>query len=365
MLGREPHMYSGLAHYSAELVPAVMAAAILGTEWLAYRCAPRWRIPPRLTVTAASLYLLAMSVANTHANGFGPFTAGFDYPPVTTHEQIGQRLLARVPPTASVSASDMLDPHLSDRPYIYLFPYYQHVPSPHGAHGHPTDYVILDTSTSIFPLQTSQEVVQRIENMLHDRNNPYSIVAAEDGYVLLKRGRQGGHTLPASFYTFMLPAHPTIGHPLQVDYGDSLQMIGYDIERREQVNLRAPDVILTTYWRVTRPLAQRLSFGFFLTNADGAIDWSQANQQMDQMALDWRPTNTWKPGQIVRVSTTQMGVYTTTPGAIDVDVMVIRQGGSWAAADQRIAPIVRAAPRPLEVVDRGTILKLTSLPVPF
>jgi uncharacterized membrane protein len=48
LLSYEPHMYGGLAHYSAELVPVMMVAAILGVEWLSRAVAPRLRIsgPP-------------------------------------------------------------------------------------------------------------------------------------------------------------------------------------------------------------------------------------------------------------------------------------------------------------------------------
>lgn len=370
LLSREPHMYSGVAHYSAELAPAVVVAALLGVQWLAYRLGPRLRLPSRFVITGAALYLLAMSLANTQANGFGPFTAGYLYPQVTEHERIGHRLLALIPPGASVAAGDMLDPHLSDRADIFLYPWYTHTPSLGGGHGHPTDYIFLDMTTGVFPLATPALLVQQVRYLLNDPTDPYSVVEAQDGYLLLKHGRAGPHSRPRSFYSFMLPAQPRISHPLVVDYGPSLRMLGYDVERAENVNLRAPDVIVTTYWRVTRPLGEKLSIGVILSNADGAISFaspnpiSQANP-IDQMALDWLPTSDWQPGQIVRVRSLPLTVYTLTPGAIDLDLVVVHQGGDVGAWGQRIQPIVRDAPQPLEVVEGATLLKLASMPVPF
>ena len=37
LFSNDVHMYSGLGHYPAELVPLVIGAAILGTAWLARR----------------------------------------------------------------------------------------------------------------------------------------------------------------------------------------------------------------------------------------------------------------------------------------------------------------------------------------
>ncbi len=366
MVSSDVHMFSGLAHYSAELVPGVVVAALLGTRWLAFSVGPRLHVRPQLVVTATSLYLLVMSANNTRLNGFGPLTAGFSYPAITAHDRTVQKILAMIPPTASVSAQDQLNPHLSDRADIYLFPDWQHLPGPFGREA---DYVVLDVTTNTFPMPPSV-LVHNVRNMLADPKNPYGIVAASDGVLLLKRGYDGPHTLPPAFFSYMLPQKPTISHPLQVDYvlgsqsnAPVLQMLGYDIERREQVNLRAPDVVVTSYWRVTRrlPKNENLQLGFLLTNADGAINTLPG----DQMAIDLRPTSTWAPGDIVRVTSQQIPISTWTPGTIDVDMIVYNQGSDWTRYDQRIAPIVRDAPQPLEVVEQDTMINLTTLPVPF
>ena len=55
MLSYEPHMYGGLAHYNAELVPVLVVSAILGTEWLCATVAPRLRIRPSWAVAACCL----------------------------------------------------------------------------------------------------------------------------------------------------------------------------------------------------------------------------------------------------------------------------------------------------------------------
>lgn len=365
LVSGEPHMYSGLAHYSAELVPALVVSAILGTEWLAYHLAPAVRLRPAVVVPVLSAYLVTMSITNTQANGFGPGSAGFFFPPVTAHERLGHRLLALIPPSASVAAQDQLDPHLSDRADVYLFPDWNHLP---GVFGRQADYIFLDVTTDTFPI-TPAKLVQDVNYLLRDPAHPYGIVAAEDGYLLLKKGRRGAHVLlPTSpFFSFMEPRAPTIQHPLIIDYGPTVQMLGYDLVRREQVNLRASDVVLTTYWRVTRPLTERLSLGFFLSNADGAITYqADLNQKAtDQMALDWLPTSRWQPGQIIRITTEPMTIATVTPGTIDVDMIVVHQGGDVATPRWRLSPLVRQAPTPLETVEDNTMVKLTTIAVPF
>ena len=143
MLSYEPHMTGGLAHYSAELVPTLIVAAILGTRQLTRRLAPILHRSPATLTAAASLYLLVAALTNQRANGFTPIAASFTYPAVTAHDSLLAQILSRIPPDAAVSAQDTLNAHLSDRARVYLFP-----DTDNGR----VQYIALDATQSIGPL---------------------------------------------------------------------------------------------------------------------------------------------------------------------------------------------------------------------
>src|SRR5205823_2228052 len=120
LFSNDVHMYSGLGHYSAELVPFVIGAAIVGTAWLAQqgarvigrsRGAFRARTPGVIT-TAACFWLLVASVANQRVNGFTPLYEGFALPQATYHDQVGYHILDMIPRDAAVAAGDYLNDHL-------------------------------------------------------------------------------------------------------------------------------------------------------------------------------------------------------------------------------------------------------------
>jgi hypothetical protein len=117
--------------------------------------------------------------------------------------------------------------------------------------------------------------------------------------------------LPAAFYTFALQAHPAIQYPVRVRATDGLEMLGYTITRRETVNLRMPDVVLTTYWRADRPVPAETSLPSAVTNEQGDFHTLYGE---NAAALDWYPTALWKPGQVVAVTTVNMGIAATLPG---------------------------------------------------
>lgn len=352
LLSNDIHMYSGLGHYPAEFMPVLLTSAILGTAWLAHRVAPRRRIPPAAVTALACLWLIAASVANQRVNGFTPLYEGFSLPPRTAHAQLGHRIAAMIPPDAAVSAGDFMNPLLSNRKNIYLFPDVGDA-----------QYAVVDVSRDNFPLSPGQEM-SWVKSLL--AGGQWGVVYASDGYALLEKRRFNPALptrLPPPFYSFALPASPpTIGHPMLVRFGPSVELLGYDLERAEQVNLRQADIILTTYWQVTAPLTAPITPVVYLTNGSGAIDV----QATDDPALDWLPTTAWPVGRIAVVKTVSLTVATNENGTIDIDLAVY-QPGSYdvlADADHRYRPVVLDAPGhvPMEVVDRGTILKLAHVP---
>jgi hypothetical protein len=273
-----------------------------------------------------------------------------------------------IPPDAAVSADDYLDDHLSDRRDIFLFP-----------DSNDAQYTVVDVSRDNFPLNPSSEM-GIVQGMLS--SGAWGIVHAEDGYILMERRQANplhpgmGYdaslptALPAPFYTFVQPASlPKIAHPMVVDFGPSLQLLGYDVERREQVNLRQPDVLLTTYWRLTAPVTTPITPVVYLTNGAGAIDVMAT----DHPGTDWLPITHWPVGATMAVTTIPLTVFTNENGKVDIDLAVYKpetcaaykptQCDLLTDTVHRYLPNVRSTPGnvPLEVVAQGTILKLAQV----
>ncbi len=377
MLSYEPHMISGVAHYSAELVPVLVVASILGVEWLATRVAPRLRIPPVTVVVACSAYVLAAAVFNQHDNGFSPLAKSFAYPSITAHDKIVEQILAMIPANASVSAQDNLDAHLSDREQIYLFP---------DTDSGRVQYIALDaTQPTGSVMRVCDLAVQVIgNNAACDvaagpatpssipnadsynrnaflRNGKWTIVAANDGMLLLTKHLKGGPlvtTLPPQFWTFMEPPATSVpsGPPI-AQLGDYLQLQAFRLSRTEIVNLRNPDVLVTTWWKVLKPLPQRSRLIHYLTDYRGALQVFSDDQQ----ATDWQVLSQWQVGRVYKVLSYQLSVYTAKSGKIDVDVGLTDNDHRYQVVGFNEPVTVLNAETGVLAVGGGRVLKLASI----
>ncbi len=214
LLSTHPPQYSGLFQYNAVLLPYLMAAAISGTAAL-YRARKRVearvstavlpqgsarlarhgmralhmirsismlrdvvlrRIPlrPQWIGPLVIVWLIAFSCWNIAATSTGiePFWEAGSHP--NPQQAQIDALLARVPPTASVAATDTLNPHLSDRYALYLLP---------DPQAYAADYVAIDLSDAAPVNQLADQ--QIYEAMLGSRS--YRIIGAAGQVVLLQR----------------------------------------------------------------------------------------------------------------------------------------------------------------------------------
>jgi uncharacterized membrane protein len=208
LLSSTPNMYSGDFQYNAEIVPILVFASIEAVVLIVW--VVRWllagpyveresqqaestsqpaparlrTLSPAFLVQAGVLALIAcyilVSVFNstTQYNVYSamPYARGFYWPYVTTHNRQASQFLAQIPDDASVSTQTALVPHLSERQYIYLFPY---------AVGH-ADYILLDTTGYVYPFKDYDDYAVSAKGIL--QNGDYGIVDMGNGYLLLKRG---------------------------------------------------------------------------------------------------------------------------------------------------------------------------------
>ena len=292
VLSNDPHMYGGVGHYSAELVGIVIAAAIIGLATAAGALA-RCGLVRHHVINGGCALLCILSIANTRVNGFSPLSSSFEWPALTRHTALAERMLSMIPPAASVSAQDTLNPHLSDRSSIFLFPDDQDA-----------EYVALDVSVNPIPSKPSV-MHATVDAMLKSRR--WSVLFADDGLLLLRRSAGPSRSVPAlppAFYSFALPDKPAIAHLLQAAFGPGLELLGYTLTKKEVVNLRVPNVEITTYWRATKRQSRPLSILTSVTDADGQV----TRMNGEQMTSPWLPVTSWPVGKIVAVSSTDNGI---------------------------------------------------------
>ncbi len=386
LFSSDPNQYVGVFQYSAEIVPILIFAtieAVVFIVWLVQwvinrlqeqrtqtqaagtpaaatasarpRHIQRWLHPILLAVLI--VFALVNVVREDFTYGSLPFSQGFTWPQVTAHDQLAQRFVDMIPPSASVSAQSNLVPHISERTNIYMFPY----------GNDRADYIFLDVTNYTYPLYSGQ-YNQHVNQILLGGN--YGIVAAQDGYLLLKRGlsppgvapyspsQTGSNAipnLPKSFCSFVSVPPQQVTHPLQVDFNatdssnDNLSLVGYSFSPPDAftANANTRYMQVTTFWKVNTPTLPALRIQVLLTNKSAKEEYSST----DFPAISWCPTNTWKPGTILRATSRTLYIGNVPTGLAHVSIALLPLAnplGTIAAQRDRL---------PLHIVNApGTIV---------
>jgi len=336
LVSANSQMYSGLFHYSAEIVPIIIFAVIESLVviiWAMHCCfailspfgegimqsmgksALRTQVWRRVATTSLlvllSLGMLAGAVrSDYYFHGQLPFSQGFSWPQSSAHLALAQHFIDLIPKNASVSAQTKMVPHMSQREFIYMFPYEDTA----------ADYVLLDVTSDIYPYASSAEYTGEVKRVLFSGH--YGVAAGQDGYLLLKRGLspssisplspvrldgEGDPTLaafnlPTSFCSNIYVAPREVVHPLNVTFAgqDSgkMSLVGYSYSGSGPLSRATGYVHVTTYWRVENPITTPLQLVIFMQSSDGK-EYMVSN---DVPELLWCQSNIWKPGTIVRVT---------------------------------------------------------------
>jgi uncharacterized membrane protein len=336
LVSSNPQMYSGLFHYSAEIVPIIIFSVIEALAlivWLVRLCTvllarlfergtqsietlslrvQRWGHAASVAILIVlSIGTVASAVrSDYYFHGQLPFSQGFIWPQSSAHLALAQHFIDMVPQEASVSAQTKIVPHVSHRNFIYMFPYQDTK----------VDYVFLDVTSDIYPYGSSTEYANEVKRVL--LSGHYGVVAGQDGYLLLKRGlpapapsasspvrpdEEGdpvlvAFNLPESFCSNLYVSPGQIAHPLNVSFTTSgsgkMSLVGYDYSGSGSLSKETGYVNVTTYWRVESPIITPLQLTIFMQRDDDK-EYLVSN---DVPELLWCQTNTWKPGQIIRVT---------------------------------------------------------------
>lgn len=174
-------------YYSATITPFVFVSAIFGTKrFLEYfvrkfnkgKSAAKFRLNTLSTITTL---MVVSSVAFFFAK-----SNVFDYKDweILPHHRVTKNVIDKIPENASVSALNILVPHVFERHELYVF----------DDNIDKVDYILYDFYAKKFAFASRQSfflpyywpVNEKIESVLKDPN--YGVVAYEDGVCLVKRG---------------------------------------------------------------------------------------------------------------------------------------------------------------------------------
>lgn len=322
------------ARFSA-LAQAIPGARGLSLAALSARARNGWPATrasfPRLVIAAAVLFAFLLGARTTYLRGQSPLTWGFHWPVATPHAALASSLIAMIPPGASVSAQTDLVPHVSQRRLIYLFP----------DHATTADYVLLDVTANVFPLQNTADVyVAAVRDVL--ASGAYHVAAARDGYLLLAHGAGASpapgdpYGLPASFYSFTQTTSPP-PHPLAVRFGTSLELVGYNVRPAGDINFNIGSLRVTTYWRVTGSVPPGLRPQLVFVSPDGRVTYDD-----DLPAAQWLATDRWPAGQTIVVASRPIAPITGA-GLLRFGVRVVQTSGESSVP---LSSVIESSPVP-------------------
>lgn len=324
----------GPFHYAAPLVPFFVISSIYGTSLLGRQLAAWLRMGERRVVQGLSCLVLVCSLVAYYQQGFGPLAADFELPRVTAHERLGERFIGLIPADAATSAQSRLVPHLSQRERIYMFPRVEDA-----------EYVLFDVTADSWPIHPNDQ--WRLFRSLVDEGD-FGILAAEDGYVLLRKGLQGADQLPDDFYEFARREDPKAEYAAVIEFADELRLLGFDLLREDHMTS------LSLYWQALAPVERDYKIYPFFCDDEGRIIEDTTLRPMTTAI--WYPTSKWEPGEIVWTQTLPWDVGSD----FNVGVGVI-DGGDWRLREDRLAAQVITSTLRLRLLEGDTIARLAEV----
>lgn len=315
--------------YPAPIVPFVVISSICGAERL-------WRMTnwARFRHWPVGLVLLCSLISHRY-HGLSPLAANFQTYTVTAHHRLAQRFIDMMPRDAAVSTQWNLGPHLTQREKAYLFP-----------HIADAEYLFLDVASL-----PNVDNVHRWIQQYWLQDSEFGLVAAQDGYLLLRRGLPSS-PLPDPFYSFVRMKDPCIQYPMVVNFGEALQFLGFDILYWE--NEVIEEVHFNLYWRALRELDDDYSIALYLLDGEGQVVGSTIQPQP---ATVWYPTSQWKPGETVRILADTVAWWTGERAEFSVALGVLSGNDTWNVG-ARLRPQVVEAELVTEMPSNSTLLQL-------
>lgn len=345
--------------YAVPIVPFVTVAGIVGASRLLH-----WVRHPRAQVVVAGAIGLAVvgcSLVNQVAYGYLPAAGNYLPLTVTAHHRNAASIIAQIGPDAKVTAQDRLNPHVSQRETVYIFPRVDDA-----------DTIFLDLAGPAWP-QHPSDLKRSVLDLLDDG---FGIKAALDGYVLLEKGHPN-QMLPPEFYTAWqdvteIDSAETNSTVPLAEFAEKLRLLDARV-----VTDRYGELVVELEWLLLEPMQQDI--GFHIVFADQDWDPLHSTEFYPPTAALWYPTSSWgvstadDVGQplgnnsgdtLVQTQVVQTQVVQTLPWTLAEDEFTLLLGlyvqddladVSWQSAE-RLPVTARLVELP--VFEGGTLIRL-------
>jgi hypothetical protein len=265
-----------------------------------------------------AVVLLLLGLADQRLFGYLPGSGNYLPLAVTEHHRRAAAIIEQIPDDAIVSAQDRLNPHVSGRETVYIFPRVQ------DEKNGDADTVFVDVTGPAWP-QHPNDLHTNINELLAQ---DFGVAAADDGYLLLRRGVEN-RTIPDSFYTAWRAPQADAAESLGLQYGGVLELLDF----RMTVD-RYGELVAEMTWLPLTKIDRELRFYVAYLAADGTV--LHHNDFYQPVSVLWYPTTLWEPGMPVRVR--------TLPWTLEADQFVpivgLYAGENWDEGEQ--LPIVPA-----------------------
>ena len=282
--------------YAVPIVPFVLMAAVFGTmrsaECGVRSAGPRGRpgIWSGIGTKQAVIYwlravlLLGLLVCGAlfaqYQYGYLPGSGNYHHFIVTEHHQRAAAIIAQIPPDAKVSAQDRLNPHVSGRKSLYIFPRLDDA-----------DTVFLDVTGPAWP-QHPSDLRKTVADLWRQG---FGVAAADDGYLLLRKG-VASHELPDAFYTaWRQPALAPLS-TRRIDFADTLRLLDYQVTTDSH-----DELVVNLTWTALKPIDRDLRFYVAYLDPEGNVLYDSLFYP--PVAALWYPTSQWQTGAIVVMQT--------------------------------------------------------------
>jgi uncharacterized membrane protein len=335
LLSGDPQVYTlEKFHYPAPLVPVIVLSAVYGTAFLSRMLATKWSISAKRSLYAISGFVALCTLLYHGARGFTPLGGNFTLPEVTEHDRLAQELIKLVPQEAVVSAQSNLNPHLSQRETMYMFPRVEDA-----------EYVFFDVTADSWPIHPNDQY--RLYQSLTEEEG-FGVLAAKDGYILLRKGLVDGQELPDSFYSFARREDPQIEYPTVIEFGGVLRLLGFDLQRDGEMT------VLTLYWQaISTPSRDYLIYPFYYDDMGRIIEDTTLRPMTTSI---WYPTSLWKPGETIWMQTMPWDVGEDFHVALGVS-----GGDDWSLREERLRADVVSSTIGVHLSDQETVVELAEV----
>lgn len=329
--------------YAAPIVPFVMVAGVMGAKrlahWLPIPTAQAGKPYPLPLSLPVALLVLVCALVDQQLHGYLPWSANYLPLQITEHHRNAAQIIAQIPPDAKVSAQDRLDPHVSGRESIYLFPRVEDA-----------DTIFLDVTGPAWP-QHPSDLRRSVDELL---GQGFGVAAAVDGYLLLRQG-EGNQQLPDDFYNaWRVPNfQPQNSHT--VDFGSELRLLDVRVTQD-----RYGEVVVQTFWQPLQPLKHNYQMYIAYLDREGVLLYD--TQFYPPIANLWYPTVLWQSHGGENGAQSTAILVQTLPWTLESDhfttvlgVYDATDGQDWYNGVR--LPVTHVAP-PVPVLENGTLVRL-------